>query len=81
VSHGYRAQRVLEEGVPAQRFNGVEVGFAGAQQADIGLEQAVLVAMPPWPEMGKRGSMIGSIWAKRLRYCPTSDNPACAVRL
>lgn len=40
MSHGYRAQRVLEEGVPAQRFNGVEVGCAGAQQADIGLEQA-----------------------------------------
>lgn len=38
--HGHQAGRVPEESVPAQRFNAVEVGLAGTQQADIGLEQA-----------------------------------------
>jgi hypothetical protein len=30
----------FEEGILTQRFDGVEVGFAGTQQADIGFDQA-----------------------------------------
>ena len=38
--HSHQAERRLEEGILAQRFDGVEVGLAGAQQPHASLDQA-----------------------------------------